>query len=130
MTLSLMTSLPSIITIQCTGRTNSRSLEPQRIRLGMGKDESDFDTISATNSAVALPATSFLKTSHSPLSVFMRSRSATSTPQEPAKPCAARLGLPSSSNAACTAGPLRSTNWSSCRTGIPFSSTAKRRGAA
>jgi len=124
------TSRPNNITSQCTGRTNSVSLLPQRIRFAIGNESSADSTRGGRRSTVSAPDSVPRKRSQVPLDVSIRSSSETSTPQLLAKASAARIGAPSASNAAFTGGPRRSTLRSGCLSGNCRARTASRRGVA
>ena len=123
-------SLPSISNTQCTGRTNSKSESPQRMRRAIGIACNALSTSSPSSSAVGRPVSVVFQTSQAPLSVSSCSSALTSTPQERAKPSAGLVGLPSASNAAFSAGPRRVMARSGCWTWTSCTSTASRRGVA
>jgi len=125
-----MVFLPCSKTIQCTGRTNSASPAPQRIRRGIGSALSAFSINPGSSSATALPFSTLSNVSHSPLSVLLRPSFATSTAHFLAKAVAAGVGLPSSSKAIFTGGPFCSTLRSSCRAARSVTSTVRRLGLA
>ena len=130
MTVASTTLSPCSMTIQWIGRTNSASPAPQRMRRGIGNDDSAFSTRPGRSSAAVWPFSSFSNVSHSPFSVCSRLSSPTSTPHFFAKASAAGVGLPSSSNAMRTGGPFWSTFRSSCAAASPVTITDSRRGLA
>ena len=123
-------SLPYNITNQCTGRTNSVRLAPQRMRFAMGSFASAVSTIPANKSVVATPPACVRKTSLSILPSFSLASSLISIPFFLAKASAALLGLPSSSNAIFVGGPQTTTSLSGVLDSNSLTITANRRGVA
>ena len=124
------TSSPNNITSQWTGRTNSSLDVPHRILLGMGSLTRAVSTIAGNNSFADLPGSVDEKQSFSTPSFGARPKSAMATPQDLANPSAARVGLPSGSNAAFTAGPNFSVSLSACFASTAETNMANRRGVA
>src|SRR5699024_7329590 len=81
-----------------------------------------------SRAAVGWPGSTERWTYQAPLSVSTVCNWSTSTPQEPAKPVSARVGFPSASRPAATAGPRRSVARSGWRAATSGTYTARRRG--
>ena len=121
---------PSIATIQCTGRTNSSRLAPQRMRLGMGSACTASVMMPLSASSALTPATVVHSPSRWPFGVSMVCNCSGSTPCFLAKPLAAGVQLPSSSRARSTGGPSTSTFFSGACNWTSAINTARRLGVA
>ena len=114
---------------QCTGRTNSVRLAPQRIRLLMGKPARAFSTSAGINEAVGSPPLWLVCMSFSSLPSMPVGKLLTSRPFFLAKASAAFVGAPSL-KATRVGGPQAVISSSGVVAGRPSINKAKRRGAA
>ena len=121
---------PNSSTSQRRGRANSSRDAPQRMRLATGNSSRLRATSSARTSTVLAPGTTRATPRRGPLGVSMTCSSSAATPWRAAKPCAARLQLPSASRAWASGGPSASRAVSGACSTSSRTSTASRRGEA